>query len=205
MKLLTSLALLISLWTYGQIEGNSDKINADTNPKFPLTSGSITYTISGDGSGSSTLYFDRNGWRTIEHRELIMTRYGITSNEKVIELVDGDYYYKANLDAGTGKKSVDNSWSGLLSYKSKEETIEAIMKSKGGSLKGTEVVIDKICLVWVFEKGSVKELWEWEGIPLKIKKELPGIHYELTATAITEHTEFPNNELLILENIKWSN
>ncbi len=206
MKLFTPLMMMVvSLWPGGQIEGNSEKINSASNPKFPITSGSVTYSISGDGTGSSILYFDRNGWSTIEHRELILNRYGITSSEKVIELVDGDYHYKANLDAGTGKKGYDKSWSGLLGYKSKAETIEAIMTTKGGQLKGTEVVIDKICHVWVFAKGPIKEIWEWEGIPLKIKKEIPGIHYELTATEITENIEFPNDELMRLNDIVWSN
>lgn len=205
MKLITPILLLACFSSFGQITGNSDKINESTKPKFALKSGIINYEISGDGTGTVTLHFDRNGWRKIEHRHLTIEKYGVTSTEQTVELVDGDYVYKANLDSKKGQKQFDKSWSGLLNYKSKEETISAIMTTKGGTKDSTEVLLDKTCTIWKFDSGTISELWEWEGIPLKVVKRLPGISYEITATSIDELDSIPEERLQSLEPIVWSN
>ncbi|MAE86307.1 MAG: hypothetical protein CMB80_26465 [Flammeovirgaceae bacterium] len=205
MKVLAPLLLFISSFATAQLDGNSEQINSDTNPKYPLEAGLVTYSISGDGSGTSTLHFDRNGWRVLESRDLTMTRYGISSQERTVELTDGDYTYKANLDANTGSKKYDKNWSRLLNYKTKGETIEAIMTSKGGTLSGQEALLERTCNVWVFNTGTTLEIWEWEGIPLKVKKKLPGISYEVTATSIEVITEIPEEHLTSLTEIDWVN
>ena len=205
MRLITPLLLIVCSTSFGQVTGNSDEINEKSKPKFALQAAIIHYKISGDGTGNATLHFDRNGWRKIEHQNLSLKRYGITSTEKTVEYVDGDYIYKANLDSKKGRKQFDKSWSGLLNYKSKEETISAIMTTKGGSEEGTEMLLDKECTVWKFESGTIAELWEWDGMPLKVVKKLPGITYEITATSIETLDSIPDELFKSLEAITWSN
>lgn len=204
MKLITPLIFLLATSSFAQIEGNSQKINQNNKPKYVLENATINYVISGDGTGDAVLHFDRNGWRSIESRNLTISRYGVTSTERTIELIDGDYIYKANIDSKKGKKSMDKSWSGLLNYKSKEETLAAIMQSRGATKSGEESLLDKTCTVWQFESGTISELWEWEGVPLKIVKKLPGITYEITAQSIEELKEMPQNLYQELETVSWS-
>ncbi|MEQ8472298.1 MAG: hypothetical protein RIC35_13990 [Marinoscillum sp.] len=199
MRIATPLLLLISSFTFAQTTGNSEELNKKIKSKFPLSTATIKYQITGDASGSAALYFDRNGWRAVEHKELIMERYGIKSTENTIELTDGDYKYQINVNAGKGKKTTDKSWSGLLGYKSHKETITAIMTSKGGEPAGEQTLNDKTCTVWKFNSGSTQEIWEWNGIPLKIVKKLPGLTYEMIAEEIVE-IESINEELLALPN-----
>lgn len=205
MRIITFMLWCISSGLFAQLQGNSETIHEVTKAKFPISSGLVVYEISGDGTGTSKLYFDRNGWRCLEDRKMEFKRYGITSEENVIEFTDGDFFYKANMDAGKGKMLQDKSWSGLLKYKSNAEAIDAIMTSKGAKLLGNQDLLEKPCQVWVFESGAISEIWEWKGIPLKIKKKLPGLNYEMTATSITEtSTLVPEQLILVLEGIEWT-
>ncbi len=204
MKTIVTLLLLVATTTT-QLDGNSSKLHTGSQPKFPISSGSVSYTITGDATGTATLYFDRSGWRTLEYRELILQRFGITSTEKTIDFTDGDYNYKANLNAGRGKKQHDSTWSKLLNYKTRQKSLEAIMEAKGGQLEGTDVLLGKICNIWAFQSGTTQEVWEWGGIPLKIKKKLPGINYELQASSITNQGTIPEKPLSSLEGIDWEN
>ncbi len=60
------------------------------------------------------------------------------------------------------------------------------MQAEGGKKSDTSSILDKTCTKWIFNTGVVKEIYEWEGLVLKIVKHLPGINYEILAIEINE-------------------
>ncbi|MEQ9303795.1 MAG: hypothetical protein RJQ14_07755 [Marinoscillum sp.] len=205
MRIATPLLLLsLSYFSFAQSIGNSEELNQKIKAKYPLSTATVKYNISGDALGTAELHFDRNGWRSVEHKEITIERYGVKSTESTIELTDGDFKYQVNVDAGKGKKTTDKSWSGLLGYRTHPETIAAIMTSKGGQSAGEQLLLDKTCTVWTFSTGATREIWEWNGILLKVIKKLPGLSYEMIAQEILP-IESINEELLILpKSLVWT-
>lgn len=168
-----------------QQSGNSLEINSRTAVRFPLESARITYTISGDASGTATLLFDRNGWRAIEHRTVTLKRYGLENTEQTVELTDGDYTFSANLGTLKGRQQRDNKWSALRAYRETDEVVSALMTGQGGVLTNQgDTILGKPCRVWAFAKGTTASISEWSGIPLKIVKRLPSVNYVIAATTI---------------------
>lgn len=203
MNLITPILLLWGLFPFTQETGNSAQINEKVKPKYPFSSGLITYELSGDASGTAVLAFDRNGWRSTEKKELVFKRYGIESTEKSFDHIDGDYFYSANIDAGKGKKTIDKNWSSLLSYKTNDEAVSILMESKGGALSGTDSLLNFACRVWTFDKGAVKIIWEWQGIPMKVVKSLPGLTYTMQAVAIEKDAIIASETFALPEGVVW--
>lgn len=187
---------------YGQ-SGNSKKINSTGVVKYPHSSAMVTYEITGDASGISQLFFDRNGWRSIELRELKINRFGIESAEKTIELIDGDHTFTVNVTSKKGKKRINRDWSSLITYKQPEEVVQAIIESKGGKLEGTEVYLGKECRSWSFKTGSTNSLLEYKGIPLRIEKQLPGLKYKISAVTVDPETVILSERFLLPQDITW--
>lgn len=192
---------LITLTCTAQLKGNSEKINEKTPSRFPMESGTISYQIKGDGTGEATLQFDRNGWRYIERRKLVIKRYGIESTEERITLSDGDYLHAINLDTKKGNTTQNNHWSSLLAYKDFNTSLAAIYENNQGKFISIDTLLGKPCQRWLFSSGSIKELWLWQGLPLKTVKEVPGLKYEQVATKISDHLNSQAFE--IPEDIIW--
>jgi|GEM_PF-1557929 len=203
MKPLMYVIFIIPMVCWSQLPGNSESINKKTPAKYPVQSGIISYTVSGGATGTATLYFDRNGWRALEHRTIQINRYGTMSTEDRKELTDGDYIFKINLTSGSGEKAKDERWSGLMTYKSNAQAFEAIMVSRGGSKVGMDTLLGKPCNKWAFEKGPVSHLWVWQGIPLKVIKKLPGLAYEQIAVSFTENPQIEEATFALPEEITW--
>ncbi|VXD10849.1 hypothetical protein [Marinoscillum sp. 108] len=203
MKPLMYVIFIIPMVCWSQLPGNSESINKKTPAKYPVQSGIISYTVSGGATGTATLYFDRNGWRALEHRTIQINRYGTMSTEDRKELTDGDYIFKINLTSGSGEKAKDERWSGLMTYKSNAQAFEAIMVSRGGSKVGMDTLLGKPCNKWAFEKGPVSHLWVWQGIPLKVIKKLPGLSYEQTAVSFTENPQIEEVTFTLPEEVIW--
>lgn len=187
----------------GQSTGNSDRLAEKLEGWFPLASGIVTYTLTGEASGKVTLYFDRNGWRMAEIKTLEYTRYGLTSSENTLDLTDGDYRYRVNIAEQKGEKSTDKTRSSLMGYKSRAEALIGWMASESGTLQRTDSLLGKPCQVWGFAKGTTQEMWTWEGLPLKVVKRLPGLSYELTAVAIQENVPIPEVSFGLPDGITW--
>lgn len=202
-KITPFLLIIICVSAQAQTSGNSELITKKLKAKYPYSSAQIKYKLSGDATGSSVLFFDRNGWRSSEIKMLKFNRYGIESTEKVVELIDGDYVYSVNVDAGKGKKTIDKNWSSLLSYKDPAEVITILMESKGGKLSGTDSLLNRPCRIWTFEKGAIKSLWEWQGLPLKIEKKLPGLSYEMFAVSIEKDIPVAEENFTLPEGVVW--
>lgn len=203
MKAIYLTFFLIHFQAHAQLEGNSESIDQSTKPRYPYPSAMVKYEVTGDASGEATLAFDRNGWRSLESRSVTIKRYGLESTEKRIELIDGDFQYAFDPNAAKGTRTKDQKWSSLLKYKDHPEALEAIMVSMGAVRVGVDTLLGRPCNRWDFEKGTISSIWEWNGIPIKISKKLPGLKYDQQAISISMDTEVPPALFVLPEGIAW--
>jgi len=164
-------------------DNNSQVLLNKELKKYPIENAKITYAITGDASGTAVRCFVDFGWKENFEQNLTLEKYGIREQTLKRSIILGDYAYIIK-DSVISSKEKDARFSELLSYKSQRETIDALMKIKGGTKMGMETILDKECNLWVFKTGTIKEIYEWEGIPLKIVKKLPGINYSIVAENI---------------------
>lgn len=188
---LSTLALILSLHSFAQLSGNSEYLESKDLFRTPMTSGQVSYVISGEVTGYATLYFDRNGWRQLLVKEITIEKYGMKTVEKTVQFTDGDQNYIINIKANKGTSSVDDRWSKLAAYKPKDAISEIILQNDGGVKNGDTTILEKSVVIWDFNQSTTIAKWIWKGIELKEFKSLVGLKYEMTATKIEENTSFP--------------
>lgn len=166
-------------------EGNSETFVDEGLKRFTESkSGKIVYEITGDASGEMIYLFDSWGWVESTSRKMEYTLFGMKSEEDRIEFRDGDFTYNIDMKTSKGKQAKNKDTSDLLRYKSPRETIDAVNAKAGGTISGTDTVLNKEVNIWKFASGNTLELWEWKGIILKGKRKLSKVVYEFTATSI---------------------
>ncbi|WP_258105638.1 hypothetical protein [Marinoscillum sp. MHG1-6] len=203
MKFILALACLILQFPILAQNGNSIELDTQLKGKHPLASGKVSFEITGDASGTATLYFDRNGWREVLIKEITIVRFGMTSTEKTIELVDGDFYYQVNLDSKKGSRAKQKAWSQLMGYKDRAYVINAIMEEQGAVRSSDTTHLEYPVTVWEFSKGSTTSIWSWQGITLRQAKSLPGLSYEMVSVKLEENCEIPEEVFALPEDIAW--
>ncbi|MFY0685693.1 MAG: hypothetical protein JXQ90_00935 [Cyclobacteriaceae bacterium] len=179
-----SLIILVVCFSVDAQSGNAKELAEQGLIKYPFIDGIITYEISGEASGSSTLSFKYFGWLSASNRDMTYTLYGISSEDHRLEYINGDFIYSIDMKTKKGKTSKDFELSKLTQYKSPIESREAVYSSKGGIKTGTDTILDKPVNIWKFSSGNMIELWEWDGIPLKMTRKLGKLTFTLTATDI---------------------
>lgn len=202
MKYLSALLIICCISLSAQT-GNSLEISQKGKSKYPLQSGKITYKITGDGVGTATLFFDRSGWREVLIREVTFNKYGTTSTEKTMTLVDGDQVYIINLGTKKGTKNQNNKWSELSAYKDAKEIDEILNEENTGSILEEQQILNYPVKVWSFSKGSLRSKWSWQGITLREEKSLGKLKYTMEATSVDENSNIAEEVFKIPSDIKF--
>ena len=171
MKILAPLLYAIPIFCFSQAR-TAEELGNENLKKYPIQSGEITYTISGDAEGEEVMIFDTFGWKNMRTQTMTFELYGITSTQSMLEITDGDFVYRLNSDDSTYVVKRDLKWSMQASQKNPEETSEAILFKLGGRPVADSIILDKKCKVWKFEGKALQELWVWNGLTLKRKLKL---------------------------------
>lgn len=183
MRILTILIAIIPLLCYSQAQ-DAEKLRSQNFKKYAITSGQITYEITGDAEGQEMMTFDNFGWTSLRQQEMTFELYGITSTQTVYEITDGDMVYRLNPNDSTYMARIDLKWSQQASYKNPNEVSEAILFSMGGTQQADSILNEKTCQVWTFEGKAIKELWIWKGLVMKRKAKLGDRNIVTVATNI---------------------
>ncbi|MEQ8238783.1 MAG: hypothetical protein RIA69_06205 [Cyclobacteriaceae bacterium] len=194
----------LSLFFTLSAQDQAKKISENHLKKYPIEKGSVTYTITGDATGDAFRTFDDFGIRDRFISNVEINKYGTVDRTNTTVLSLGDYSYSVKNDDLKGKKLKDSRLMDLLKYKSPRESIDAVMIADGGTKAGTKVILDKKCTKWVFDTGITTEIYEWNGLVLKIVKELPGIKYQIVAKELTENPEISDDFFKVSAKVKFT-
>lgn len=193
------------LFIFSQLlsQGNSLELFEKNLRKYPIEKGVIQYIITGNANGKATLYFDRYGWRSVVVTEMTLKQFGVESKEQSKEYWDGDYWYKVDQLSNKGFQKKDDRWSQLIRYKESSEVPGILYSTDGGTNAGPEIVLERETTKWMFSKGIVQSVNDWNGIPLKTIKKLPGLMYEITVMAIDQPGSVQESMFAIDDSINW--
>lgn len=155
---------------------------ADPKP-YPFKSAIVKYRIGGSiQQGTQTLYIDDHGKKTRTERETTISIMGAKRKDSSLEIDDGKYHYRIDLEKKTGEKlpSYSRRAEEMVRAMSadKKKEMETLGKELAKGLTGSEdmkpsgkgVILGKECKV--YDLMGVKS-WLWNGLALKIEN--PGL------------------------------
>ena len=183
-------------------KGNYTALVGKDLKRSAVKSGMITYELSGDVDGTEIYYFDEWGWLEKTIRNYTYSKYGISSEEKRVELRNGDFLFRGNFKTGKGSMRKKELESSMLRYKSREEVYRTILESRNGIIIGEEYVLERLCTVWEFPRGLIQRLWIYDGFILKREQRIATLNVISTAIGIEFDQEYTNEDFYVPE-IEW--
>jgi len=160
---------------------------AQSESKYLVEKGEITYTYTGSIEGTKKLVFSDFGNRVVVFSNLTKTStfYSITTvqTENVIEYLKESLSYHFNLDTKRGQiiNYPIDVLAKTLGLKKNIESYPAELESIDGELIGSESIQEKECEIWSVRS---KKLWIWKGLLLKMESSGMGKKYTMEATKV---------------------
>jgi hypothetical protein len=172
---------------------------ADNNPwerKLPFENATISYTLSGNETGTETLYIKEYGKETATYHKATNTMMGKTIQTDIVHILTPDWMYTFDLIKKTGKKNVNpqkyliEEFNTLTAAeksqvsKNAQEMGVTMTKGMGGKLeRNVEKILGYDCDRATVMGSTVSSIHE-TGIPLKVNTNMMGIEMKKEATEI---------------------
>jgi hypothetical protein len=186
MKRIQIFIVLVSLSTLLVAQGKAQR--------FAIKSGHVTYQLTGNTTGTKSLWWDDFGNKTREEENTVtITRIlGMRSETKTntVNITKGNRYWSANLDDKTGQTGSipyigDYQDYNQLSEVERKQMEDDILASFGGSKVGTERIMGHMCdIIDVMGTKS----WIHKGILLKSEAKVLGITINQMANKFEPNT-----------------
>ena len=178
--------------------------------RFALKSGFVSYTLSGNTTGTKSIYWDDFGEKTREEINSVteVKMFGMKSKEEVhtIMVMDGGKFWMADLKSKTGQKGTSEAYdmgkemAEELTEEEAKKLGEDIISSLGGEKMGTEKVLGKTCEVI---KVMGAKVWIYKGVSLKTEAKMMGVSVNETATEIKENISVSGDKFKPVSGIEY--
>jgi hypothetical protein len=179
---------------------------AQTNvfKRYKIKSAIVEYELSGNQTGTATLYFDNFGMQEATYESSVLEIYGDSQQLETVSYLLGFWQYTLDVEAGTGTKTKNTVLESLVmnSDGDLEQLGLKMFRSMGGELSGTEEMLGKTCDVWELKSMGTK-IWVWKNIPLKSVTEMMGLNIIRTAISLQENVVIPAEKLEIPSEIDF--
>ena len=181
--------------------GCSIAMNAQINPeKYAVKSGHVEYTLSGNTTGTKSIWWDDYGDKTYEEIKAVteVKMFGMKNREEVhtVTVMVGNQFWSVNVIEGTGQKGVSetqNMAKSIAEDMTEEEAKQLeqqIMDALGGKKLGTETFLGHSCEI-LSVMGA--KIWIYKGVVLKSKAKIMGIESNEVATLFDEDVNVPSS------------
>lgn len=156
--------------------------------RFAIKSGHITWELSGNTTGTKSLWWDDYGNKTrTEENTVTVTRIlGMRSETKThtVTITKGDQFWSVNMEDNTGQSGTlpyydDYDNYGELSEAEQKQMEDDILAAFGGRRVGSEKVMGYTCEI--IEVMGAKT-WVYKGVSLKSEAKIMGITVNERAT-----------------------
>lgn len=180
--------LLLSCTTESLTQKTSKQLLGEGYKRYPIDHCTITYDLSGQHTGTETIYFDRYGLREAKLTNTEIKAGNMSVKTNTLTIMDGEITYSVDLDKNTGTK-ITNTLLTTITAKLDEKDLakmgETMMKRMGAKRAGTGDVAGKKCDVWEVSSFATKT-WVWNAITLKSETKLAGMNILNIARKIDE-------------------
>lgn len=189
------------------------QLNAQQSSKrYAIKSGKIEYKLTGNTSGTRTIYFSDYGNKNYEHEktETVTEIFGIKNRSETdkITIINGDHYWtinnldKKNYEGNMPFSKLSKEMMGDMTEAEQKKMADDILKSFGGEKLGTEKVLGYTC-----EKlklmGSL--IWIYNGISLKSEATVMGITANEEAITFEKNITIPSSRFTPPSGIDFTN
>jgi len=183
-------------------------LQASNAEYYGVKSGKIEFELSGNSSGTKTIWFDDfgNKKRTEVNSQTTIKIFGMenTTYEHTLVILDGKFIYSADLNDNSGSKQAMPTFADLnmneMSESEKQAYFDEILASLGGEKLGKEKFLGKECDVFSI-MGS--KSWIYQGIILKSETNVLGITSNETALKIDENISVSSDKFNPPVDIEW--
>ena len=180
--------------------------------KYAVKSGKIEYKLTGNTTGTKTVYFDDYGDKYYEQlKSVSITKiFGVTDRTEInkIAIINKSHFWTVNKIDG-------NNMEGELPYYTSSKSVfenmteaeqkkfaDDLLKSFGGKREGIEKILGYTCEK-IGVMGSL--LWIYKGITLKSETEVMGIVANETATSFEKNISIPASKFNAPSGVKFIN
>lgn len=180
--------------------------------RFAIKSGKIEYKLSGNTTGTKTMYFDDFGDKTFEHEKSVTETkmFGITDRSEVdrINIFDNGHYWsidnitKQNNEGTHPYYKASKDMTKNMSDAELEKMGDDLLKSFGGEKLGTEKVLGYDC-----EKIKVMGSYSWiyKGVVLKSESKVMGIVANEEAVKFEKNISIPSSKFAPPAGLSFTN
>jgi len=181
--------------------GCSVVMSAQITPeKYAIKSGHVEYTLSGNTTGTKSIWWDDYGDKTYEEIKAVteVKMFGMKSRDEAhtITVMLGDKFWSVNVIEGTGQKGVletQEMAKAIAEDMTEEEAKQLeqqIMDALGGEKLGNETFLGYFCEI-LSVMGA--KAWIYKGVVLKSEAKLMGIKSNEVATLFDEDINVPSS------------
>nr|WP_319397528.1 hypothetical protein [uncultured Carboxylicivirga sp.] len=181
--------------------GCSVVMSAQINPeKYAVKSGHVEYTLTGNTTGTKSIWWDDYGDKTYEEIKAVteVKMFGMKSRDEAhtITVMLGDKFWSVNVIEGTGQKGVletQEMAKAIAEDMTEEEAKQLeqqIMDALGGEKLGNETFLGHSCEI-LSVMGA--KTWIYKGVVLKSEAKLMGIKSNEVATLFDEDINVPSS------------
>ena len=180
--------------------------------KYAVKSGKVEYKLTGNTTGTKTVYFDDFGDKYYEHLKSVSETkmFGITDRTETdkVTIINKSHFWtidKTNGDNMEGEIPYYNSSRGMFEDMTEEEQkkfSDDLLRSFGGKREGTEKILGYTC-----EKISVMGSYSWiyKGVTLKSETKVMGIVANETATSFEKGISISANKFEAPNGLTFTN
>jgi hypothetical protein len=150
--------------------------------KYPLKTGSVTYSLSMMGADNTImLYFNNSG--NTQCSEVEMEVFGMKVHTRNIIKNNTSYALDMSQKTYTETQLSKEDLQKMGTYL----TDENAANTEGIEKVGEETILDKTCQIYKMNKdGAEIKFWSWKGLMLKMESNVQGMSMNMKATAISE-------------------
>lgn len=177
--------------------------------RFEIKSGHVEYALTGNATGTRTIWFDNYGALYYEQNRTEEQHRTLRGTEKVetytLEIVDGTWYYHIDMLAGEGTKMHKRYLPDAYMFgDSDDESLQALgqqlLNALGGKVeKESETVLGRSCDVTTLAGTTV---WQYKGLTLKSHSRILGIESKAEAISFRENISVPSSLFQPPANVK---
>jgi len=159
--------------------------------KYEYKSGKLEQKITGNVTGTNIVYWDDFGNK--ELTVLDISFFGNSQKQTILSVGEDIYTWK-------DKDTVINHASNEVMGKFIEHHFtpddfarlsSKLMEKSGFVQKGTDTLMDKVCIIWENQQGG--KIWAWKNLTLQMEMNMGGMSMKYEPVSLSLDTKLPEN------------
>ncbi len=174
--------------------------------RYGVESGIIEYKLTGNTTGTWTVYFDKWGWREARYEHTTTSFGGMKSSSENLAYIDGEWLYNVDMNTKQGTAFTNPMMKGLPDYMETHKlglAAQMLYERGAAEQRGNETVLGHTCQVWYISAlGTTASVWKDTAIVLKEDGNFMGSKVTRIATSVQINVPIPADKIRLPADAK---